>query len=59
MNTRPIQQEDEAAIRQVVQNMQDSQNTKNGELFAAAFAQEHDYIAQHRMFLPNQTQQDK
>ena len=37
MNTRPIQREDEAAIRQVVQNMQDAQNTKNGELFATAF----------------------
>ena len=59
MNTRPIQQEDEAAIRQVVQNMQDAQNTKNGELFASAFAQEHDYIAINGMFLPNQTQQDK
>ena len=58
VNTRPIQREDEAAIRQVVQNMQDAQNTKNGELFASAFAQEHDYIAIHGMFLPNQTRQD-
>ena len=44
MNTRPIQREDEAAIRQVVRNMQDGQNTKDGELFASAFAEEHDCI---------------
>jgi uncharacterized protein (TIGR02246 family) len=49
---------DEAAIRQVVQNMQDGQNTKNGELFASAFAEEHDYIAINGIFLPNQSQQD-
>ena len=57
-NTRPIQREDEAAIRQVVQNMQDGQNTKDGELFASAFGQEHDYIAINGMFLANQTRQD-
>ena len=38
--------------------MQDGQNTKNGELFASAFAQEHDYIAINGMFLPNQTRED-
>jgi quercetin dioxygenase-like cupin family protein len=37
MNTRPIQREDEAAILQVVHNMQDGQNTQDGELFASAF----------------------
>jgi uncharacterized protein (TIGR02246 family) len=58
MNTRRIQREDEASIRQVVQNMQDAQNTKDGELFASAFAQEHDYIAINGMFLANQTRQD-
>jgi hypothetical protein len=58
MNTNPIQQEDEIAIRQLVQDMQDDQNTKNGKLFASAFAEEHDYIAIERMFLPNQTRQD-
>ena len=57
-NTRPIQRDDEAAIRQLVQNMQDAQNTKNGELFASAFAQQHDYIAINGIFLPNQTRQD-
>ena len=57
MNTLPVRREDEAAIRQLVQDVQDAQNTKNGELFASAFAQEHDYIAINGMFLPNQTQQ--
>ena len=57
-NTRPIQREDEAAIRQLVQNMQDAQNTKNGALFASAFAQQHDYIAIDGIFFPNQTRQD-
>jgi uncharacterized protein (TIGR02246 family) len=58
MNTGPIQREDEDAIRRLVQDMQDGQNTKNGELFASAFAHEHDYIAINGMFLPNQTRQD-
>jgi uncharacterized protein (TIGR02246 family) len=58
MNTVPISPEDGAAIRQLVQDMQDGQNSKDGELFASAFAQEHDYIAINGMFLPNQTQQD-
>ena len=57
-NTRPMQREDEAAIRQLVQNMQDAQNTKDGELFASAFAQQHDYIAINGMFLTNQSRQD-
>jgi uncharacterized protein (TIGR02246 family) len=57
-NTRPIQREDEAAIRQLVQNMQEGQNTKDGELFASAFAQEHDYLAINGMFLANQTRRD-
>jgi uncharacterized protein (TIGR02246 family) len=58
MNTGPIQREDEDAIRQLVQDMQDARNTKNGELFASALAQEHDYIAINGMFLPNQTRRD-
>jgi len=58
MNTKPNQRKDEAAIRQVVQDMQDAQNTKNGELFASAFAQVHDYITINGMFLPNQTRED-
>jgi uncharacterized protein (TIGR02246 family) len=58
MNTGRIEREDEAAIRQIVQDMQDAQNTKNGELFASAFAQQHDYIAINGMFLANQTRQD-
>jgi len=58
MNTTGIRREDEAAIRQPVQNMQDGQNRKDGELFASAFAQEHDYIAINGMFLPNQRRKD-
>jgi uncharacterized protein (TIGR02246 family) len=58
MNTTVIRREDEAAIRQLVQNMQDGQNRKDGELFASAFAQEHDYIAINGMFLPNQRRKD-
>ena len=58
MDTTPIQPEDEAAIRQIVQDLQDGQNTKNGELFASAFAQEHDYVAINGMFLPNQTREE-
>jgi uncharacterized protein (TIGR02246 family) len=58
MNTGRIQREDEAAIRQIVQNMQDAQNTRVGELFASAFAKEHDYMAINGMFLANQTRQD-
>jgi catechol 2,3-dioxygenase-like lactoylglutathione lyase family enzyme len=41
-----------------VRSMQDGQNTKNGELFASAFAQEHDYVAINGVFLPNQTRKD-
>src|SRR5215217_2644865 len=38
--------------------MQEGQNTKNGELFASAFAQEHDYVTINGMFLPNQTREE-
>ncbi len=58
MNATPISPEVEAAIRQLVQDMQDGQNSKDGELFASAFAQEPDYVAINDMFLPNQTQRD-
>jgi len=57
MKTGPILREDEDAIRQLVQDMQDAQNSKDGALFASAFADEHDYIAINGMFLPNQTRQ--
>ena len=56
MNPRPNQREDEAAIRRLVRDMQHGQNAKDGELFASAFAQEHDYIAINGMFLPDQSQ---
>jgi uncharacterized protein (TIGR02246 family) len=58
MNGEPIRRKDEAAIRQLVQDMQEGQNTKNGELFASAFAREHDYVAINGTFLPNQSQED-
>ena len=58
MNGGPIRREDEAAIRQLVQDLQEGQNTKNGTLFASAFATEHDYVAINGKFLPNQTQED-
>ena len=58
MNGGPIRREEEVAIRQLVHDMQEGQNTKNGELFASAFAQEHDYVAINGMFLPNQTRED-
>jgi thioredoxin-like negative regulator of GroEL len=58
MNGRPIRQEDEAAIRQLIEDMQEGQNTKKEELFASALAHEHDYVAVNGMFLPNQIQED-
>ena len=58
MNGGPIRQEDEAAIRQLVQDLQEGQKSKNGTLFASAFAKEHDYVAINGKFLPNQTQKD-
>jgi uncharacterized protein (TIGR02246 family) len=58
MNGGSIRQEDDAAIRQLVQDLQEGQNTKNGTLFASAFAREHDYVTINGMFLPNQTQED-
>src|SRR5215207_4773694 len=54
----PIRREDEAAIRRLVRDLQEGQNSKNGELFASAFAPEHDYVAINGVFLPNQTRQD-
>jgi uncharacterized protein (TIGR02246 family) len=55
ISTGSIQREDEAAIRQLVRNLQDAQNQKDGKLFASVFAQEHDYIAVHGMLLADQT----
>lgn len=47
------QAEDEAAIRQVVQGMQDGWNRKDGTAFAAGFAAQHDYININGLYLPN------
>jgi uncharacterized protein (TIGR02246 family) len=58
MNTGPVQRKGEAAIRQRVQYMQDGQNARNGELFASAFTQDHDYVAINGTFLPNHTRRD-
>jgi hypothetical protein len=58
MNDGPIRREYEAAIRQLIEGMQEVQNTKKEELFASAFAQEHDYVAVNWKFLANQTQED-
>jgi len=58
MNDGPIRREYEAAIRQLIEGMQEVQNTKKEELFNSAFAQEHDYVAVNRKFLANQTQED-
>lgn len=49
---------DKIAIHQVVRKMQDGQNTRNGNLYASAFAPEHDYIVIDGTFIPNYTQKD-
>src|SRR5215213_7715218 len=54
----PIPREDEAAIRRLVRDLQEGQNSKDGELFASAFAPDHDYVAINGVFLPNQTRRD-
>ena len=51
------QQGDDASIRQVVQNMQDGWNKKDGRLFASSFAEEHDYVVINGMFLPKLTRE--
>jgi len=58
MNDGPIRREYEAAIRQLIEGMQEVQNTKKEELFNSAFAQEHDYVAVNWKVLANQTQED-
>jgi uncharacterized protein (TIGR02246 family) len=57
-NAGPIRREDEAAIRRLVRDLQEGQNSKDGELFASAFAPDHDYVAINGVFLPNQTRRD-
>jgi uncharacterized protein (TIGR02246 family) len=57
-NAGSIRREDEAAIRRLVRVMQDGQNSKDGELFASAFAEEHGYVAINGAFLPDQSRQD-
>jgi uncharacterized protein (TIGR02246 family) len=58
MDGGTLRREDEAAIRRLVRVMQDGQNSRNGELFASAFAPEHDYVAINGVFLPDQSRRD-
>lgn len=44
---------DEMAIHQIVQDMQDGWNTKNGEKWAAHFASDHSYVVWNGMYLPH------
>ncbi|MBK9527400.1 MAG: SgcJ/EcaC family oxidoreductase [Acidobacteria bacterium] len=46
------QQGDEAAIKQIVQTMQDGWNKKDGKMFASHFAEEHDYVNVWGLYLP-------
>lgn len=45
--------DDEAAIAQLAQAMQDGWNRKDGQAFAAPFADGHDYVNIHGMFIPD------
>ena len=58
MDGGTLGREDEAAIRRLVRVMQDGQNSRNGELFASVFAEEHDYVAINGAFLPDQSRRD-
>ncbi len=42
---------DEAALRRIVQNIQDGWNQRNGALFASGFADGHDYVVINGMHL--------
>ena len=53
-----LRREDEEAIRQVVHRMHEGQSSGNGELFASAFAEEHDYVALNGTLLAGQTRQE-
>lgn len=46
---------DEAAIRQIPQDMQDSWNRKDGKGFAAHFAEEHDFVNIRGLYWPKAT----
>ncbi len=47
------QSEDEIAIKEIVQGMQNGWNKKNGNDFAAGFAEQHDYVNLFGLYLPN------
>lgn len=46
---------DDAAMKQIVQTMQDGWNRKDGKMFASAFVEKHDYININGLYLPNIT----
>jgi len=47
------QSDDEAAIKTIVQSMQEGWNKKDGAGFAAGFAPQHDYVNILGLYLPN------
>lgn len=49
--------EDEAAIKQISQVMQDGWNKKDGKMFASPFAEKHDYVNINGLYLPNITRE--
>jgi len=49
--TAPTANTDEAAVRQIVQQLQDGWNAHDGKAFAAPFATDADYVVVNGMFL--------
>ncbi len=47
----------EDAIRQVIERLGTGFASKNGALFASAFAEVHDYVVVNGMFVPNMTRE--
>ena len=48
---------DETAIRNLATTLEKGWNTKSGETFASAFAEQHDYIVVNVFYMPNLTRQ--
>lgn len=48
---------DETAIRNLATTLEKGWNTKSGETFASAFAEQHDYIVINGFYMPNLTRQ--
>jgi uncharacterized protein (TIGR02246 family) len=49
--------EREAAIRHVLDRLQEGFTRKSGAIFASAFAEQHDYVVINGMFFPNMTRE--